>query len=373
MNTLYQKFIDKDLQDILERRVKTSSTRPIVVGTGITSSHLGDERNLREFVLADAIVACLRSYGKNVIFLLFDDSYDPLNFRQLRVAVDKDEQLIKKFEKYCGTPIKLIPDPFNCHDSYADHFQSKILERFHHLDIYPNMIDSHSSYHSGLYDFAKEIVFTRMEEIKDFLKKKFPNYHMKKIFWPLCPTCSKLDESEIDNIEGKKISISCKRCMTQHITTTEKIKGKFSWKVDIAVKWNIFKSDFEPFSKAYLDPDVGSYFIAKSLSEEFFGGHYPEIIEYGQVFMDRELSYALLPSLPREIFDLLFLDHRKKDMKLSKQKIIQVAKQYEVRKDMTYFDYIQILLPYENLEYLSSDISPFERNPITNYGNKFTK
>jgi len=179
--------------------------------------------------------------------------------------------------------------------------------------------------------------------------------------------------AEVIKIEGNEIFIHCDRCKKSHSTTWKKIQGKFSWKVDVAIKWNIFKCDFEPFSKAYLDPDVGSYFIAKSLSVEFFGGHYPEIVEYGQVFMDRELSYTLLPSLPRDVFNMLFLKHRKKDIKLSKQKIIQVSKQYFVRKDMSYFDYIQILLPYENLEYLSSDISPFDRNKIINYGNKFTK
>src|SRR3989338_5526317 len=205
----YRELIDKELKEKIDNRIKNIKTRSITIGTGITSSHLGDERNLREFVLADSIVQYLRSCNNNVVFLLFDDSYDPLNFRQLRVAVNKDEKLIKELEQYCGMPIKYIPDPFKCHDSYSSHFQAEILERFRDLNIFPNIIDSYSSYESGLYDFAKKIVFTQIDEIKTFLKKKFPSYNMKKIYWPLCPNCKKLDMAEIIKIQEKEIFVHC--------------------------------------------------------------------------------------------------------------------------------------------------------------------
>ena len=42
----------------------------------------------------------LRRDGHTVIFFLIDDSLDPLNYRQLRVAVNKDEKLIERFKFY---------------------------------------------------------------------------------------------------------------------------------------------------------------------------------------------------------------------------------------------------------------------------------
>ena len=142
-------FIDDELKTILEKRISSLSKKYITVGTGITSSHLGDERNLREFIIADETVKYLRSQGYNTLFLLNDDSYDPLNFRQLRVAVNKDEMLIEKYKKYCGMPLTLIPDPYECHASYSAHFQNEILNRLSSLDVNVCIVDSSASYESG--------------------------------------------------------------------------------------------------------------------------------------------------------------------------------------------------------------------------------
>src|SRR3989344_8026006 len=152
-------LFDKDLIEILDERKKKVYPKIITISAGITSSGLGDERNLREFLLADNIVTYFREKGENVFFYLFDDSLDPLTHPKLKVGVKKDKELIKKFEKYYGTPIKLIPDPYKCHRSYSIHFQEEIITRFHNLEIFPTVIDVWSLYQHGQYDIAKEIVF----------------------------------------------------------------------------------------------------------------------------------------------------------------------------------------------------------------------
>lgn len=342
--------VDKELEEIITRRVESLQKKLLVVGTGITSSHLGDERNIREFLVANDLVKNLRDKNYDVVFYLFDDSYDPLNFRQLRVAVNKDEELIKKYEKYCGMPISLIPDPYECHPHYSAHYQEEILTRFHSLDIYPNIIDIYSSYESGLYDFAKEIVFTKHKEIRAFLKKHFPKYTMKKLFYPLCQQCLKIDGTEIKRIAKDRLTVACANCGYRFTDHWKNVKGKFSWKIDVAIKWNIFKVDFEPYSKAYLDPDVGSYFIAKKLSEEFFGGYTPESINYGQIIMDKSLSFKILPSFPQKVLNAFFVQNRKKDMELTLEKMIQLSHEYKINEDLSYFDYVNSKLPFELLE-----------------------
>src|SRR5213594_2762111 len=95
---------------------------PHVVATGFTSALLGDERTLREFVIGDHVARTLRERGVNAVLYLVNDSYDPLNERQLRVGVEKDERRMAQFAGYCGRPIAEIPDPYDCHASYSDHF-----------------------------------------------------------------------------------------------------------------------------------------------------------------------------------------------------------------------------------------------------------
>lgn len=346
---------EQELIDLLEKRIQASQKKLLVVGSGITSSHLGDERNLREFMMANFVTNTLRQQNINTEFYLFDDSYDPLNFRQLRVAVNKDEKLIEKFKDYCGTPIKLIPDPFECHPNYSLHFQSEILARFHSLDIYPNIIDSYSSYESGLYNEKKKKIFSNYKQIKSFLKKTFPGYTMRKIYWPLCPHCQKIDQTEITRISKDRVTVKCENCCYRFTDSVKDIKGKFSWKIDTAIRWNVFKIDFEPYSKAYLDPDVGSYFIAKKISEEFLDGYYPEIINYGQIIMDKSMSYKLLPSLPKEAFHAFLTQNRKKDIELTEKKILQFAHEYKVTPNLSFYDYILTKLPYDLFDHLQGN------------------
>src|SRR3970040_1725875 len=95
---------------------------PRIIATGFTTALLGDERTLREFIIGDYVREKLERKGENVVLYLINDNYDPLNYRQLRIGVNKDEKLLKKFERYCGRPISEIPDPFDCHKNYSQHF-----------------------------------------------------------------------------------------------------------------------------------------------------------------------------------------------------------------------------------------------------------
>ena len=53
--------VDKELEEIIARRVDSLKKELLIVGTGITSSHLGDERNIREFLVANDLVKNLRN------------------------------------------------------------------------------------------------------------------------------------------------------------------------------------------------------------------------------------------------------------------------------------------------------------------------
>jgi len=361
-------MLDEDLKKIIEERIKSNPPKIITVSCGLTSSHLGDERNLREFLLASEMVEYIKSLGQNVNFYLFNDSSDALNFAQLRVGVNKEEKLIKAFESECGKPIKLIKDPFECHLNYSDHFAADIMTRFHKLGIYPNLIDVWSLYSGKIFDEAKTKIFTNYNEIKEFLNKKFPGYHMKNVFWPLCKYCQKIDTTEIKKIIDGKVVYFCKDCKKRKTETFKGIKGKFGWKVDTAVKWSIFQPDFEPYSVAYLDPNMGSYYIAKAISEEFFNGAFPEPINIGSINFDRTLSYQLLPSLPEQVFKILFLESRKKDITISEKKIISASKKYMITSEMSYYDYVRMKLPYDVVEYESTRL-----DFLSNYGKMFSK
>ncbi len=160
----------------------------------------------------------------------------------------------------------------------------------------------------------------------------------------------------------------CNECKKIKTSNFLQIKGKFSWKIDTAVKWDLFQPDFEPYSVAYLDPNVGSYYIAKAISEKFFNGAYPEPINIGSINFDRTLSYQLLPSLPDQVFKILFLENRKKDITISEKKIISASKKFMITNEMSFFDYVRLKLPYDVVEYESTRL-----DHLSSFGKMFSK
>lgn len=370
---MIDKIIDRELIALLEEREKKISSKIITVSAGITSSGLGDERNLREFLLADSIAEYFRKKGKNVLFYLFDDSFDSLTHSSLKVGVKKNKGLIKQFKKYYGMPVKLIPDPYKCHNNYSVHFQGEIITRFHNLGIFPTVIDVWSLYEYGQYDFAKEIVFKNYSNIHKVLRKHFPKYTMNQIFLSLCPKCNRIDKTRVMKVEKGQVSVRCDRCRKRIKSSWKEIKGKFSWKIDSAIKWNLFKSDFEPYLDSYLDPIAGSYLIAKVLSEEFFGGYSPEPIRIGKVNINRELSFSLLPACPRPVMDMLLLTNRITDIVVSEKRVISAAKNTLIEGDLSYYDYVRIRLPYDTIDLTTGKLNDEKTINLINFGREFSK
>ena len=318
----------------------------VTIASGVTCAYLGDERNLREFLVADETAKTLREAGHTVFTLLVDDSLDPLNYRQLRVAVNKDPHLLERCAHWCGTPIAHLPDPFECHASFAEHYEQVLLDRLHRLDCHPTLVSTSKLYERGLYDPYVKLVLERREEILEFLTYRFPNYHPEKLFHPICPHCGVIVDTQITRIGGEEYRVSCERCQTLTTQTLDQVKGKLNWKLDCAARWSHFRIDAEPFSKAYLEPIAGSYAVANALCQEFFGGVKPVMpLHFGSVQQDRDTSYLLAESFPAGALRSLFVDKPSSDLHISRELILTTASRYEVQPGLTFQDFTKQLLP----------------------------
>ncbi|MDF2439996.1 MAG: lysyl-tRNA synthetase, class [Abditibacteriota bacterium] len=317
----------------------------VTIATGATCAYLGDERNLREFLVADEVARWLRRAGHTVIFYLIDDSLDPLNFRQLRVAVNKDEKLIEQYKNWCGKPISQLPDPWGCHESYAAHFEEELLNRLHRLDCHPTLVTTAKLYERGVYTPYIRLVLTRYDEIFEFLRTNFEGYKPEKLLWPLCPHCLYIHETDIKKIDKGLVDIHCHSCEQHSSVTFEELQCKLNWKLDCAVRWAYFKIDAEPFSKSYLEPQTGSFAVAQALSREYFGGHKVLPIQYGLVNMEKKFSNTLLASLPGSVLRSLLVDRPATDFKLTRDLLVTAASRYTVMPGLSYLDFIKQLLP----------------------------
>lgn len=317
----------------------------VTVAAGVTCAYLGDERNLREFLIADEIASSLRRAGHIVTFLLVDDSLDPLSFRQLRVGVDKDPELIKRFEPWCGKAISQLPDPWGRHESYAAHFEEQLLARLHRLGCYPTLVATSRLYERGRYAPYVRLVLERYDEILTFLSEKFPTYTPEKLFWVMCPQCRYLDQTRIIGSGVEGVVCHCDRCeRTMEIPVAE-VEGKLNWKLDCAVRWVILGVDIEPFTTSYLEPGAGSFWVAQELAMQFFGGRAITPFQYGTVSMERQWSYKLLEAAPPSMLREIMVARPASDLTVSRDLLVTAASRHQMQPDLNFLDFVRQLLP----------------------------
>ncbi len=317
----------------------------ITVAAGATCAYLGDERNLREFLIADEVAALLRRAGHIVTFLLIDDSMDPLNFRQLRVAVDKDPDLIERYKDWCGKPISHLPDPWGCHESYSAHFEAQLLDRLHHLGCYPTLVTTAKLYERGLYAPYVRLVLEQHDEILRFLGERFPDNKPDKLFWLLCPHCRYIHKTRILDVSAGRVIAHCEHCARTIEQAVAEVEGKLNWKLDCAVRWAVLKVDIEPFGNPYLEPQTGTYYLASELARRFFGGRVATAFPYGGVLMEKQWSYKLLDAMPKSMMREMMVTRPTSDIKISREMMVNLASRHKISADHTYLDFIKQLLP----------------------------
>ncbi|OGF23110.1 MAG: hypothetical protein A2V63_04040 [Candidatus Eisenbacteria bacterium RBG_19FT_COMBO_70_11] len=354
---------------------------PHIVATGFTTAFLGDERTLREFVAGDLVVRTMLKRGRVSVLYLINDTYDPLDERQLRVGVNKDPALIEKFKPFCGRPISEIPDPYGCHDSYALHFTEALLGRLHSLDIHPVVLDSYQAYQSGLYAPFVAQTLEGYAAIQERLAANCQQYTPRNLFRVQCPECRCIDATDIRGVEAGWVAFHCERCGKDMRQVTGAVRGKLAWKLDCAARWNLYQIDTETFSKTHF-ADLGTLNISKFVSQEIFGGKIPAIVKYGDLRLSRELSGRLLEALPPRMLKALLTTRLRRDLDLTRDYVENFCRKYTIRPGVSYVDYVRQELPRKALALESELERPRQtssdghresaENELVAFGNRFS-
>ncbi len=317
---------------------------PYVVATGFTTALLGDERTLREFVVGEHMRERVTARGRTAVLILINDSYDALTEPQLRIGVKKDAALLERFRPYCGRPIAEVPDPFECHESYSEHFAAAWRARLDALGIHPIFIDTYQAYRRGHYAPFLRTTFENHREIQNALAAQFEDFTIRSLYRPQCPRCFCIDTTRVLAVEGGAIRFDCERCGHAASSDIAEIKGKLSWKLDCAARWNLYGVDLEVFSKVHL-ADRGTLSVSKFISREFFGGRVPVSVTYGQVLLDRDVSYRLFEILPPPLLKKLLLTEIRRDLLVTRDYIENFCQKANVIAGMSYVDYVRRELP----------------------------
>jgi len=242
-----QYWADQIARKIIKEK---GNKKEYVVEAGITPSgtiHIG---NFREAITVDLIARALKSFGKNVRFIYTWDDFDRL--RKIPKNMPNQDMLTA----HLGFPVGKVPDPFECHESYAEHLEKEFEESLVPVGIAPKFIYQIKRYQACKYKEEIKQALKEKEKIKTILNKYRKEPYTE--YWPIqiyCTVCNK-DTTEINFWDGKyTLKYTCTECKKDSETDFSKQGNvKLRWRTDWPMRWHHEQVDFEPAGKDLSTP-----------------------------------------------------------------------------------------------------------------------
>jgi lysyl-tRNA synthetase, class I len=268
--------------------------RPVTVSSGASPSgpvHLG---NLREFLTVHFVADELHRRGIPVRHLHVWDDFD--RFRRVPAGVDP------AWAEHIGRPLSEVPDPWECHDSWAEHFKEPLRAALAELGVEMEEVSQTERYRAGVY---REMVRTAIEH-RDEIEAILARHRTRKAaepveseaeedppagpsgdlarfpFKPYCGSCGR-DTLDLTDFTDPVLSYTCRVCDHHgRFDLDSDTDGKLVWKVDWPMRWAFEHVDFEPAGMDHATPG-SSFTVGHELVEGVFGMPRPAWFGYAFV------------------------------------------------------------------------------------------
>ena len=274
--------------EIAERIIERNPNKEeYVCAAGVSPSgsvHIG---NFRDLATPLFVVKALKKRGKKAKLLISWDEFD----RCRKIPANVQAVVGSAYDKYIGCPYVDIPDPWGCHENYAQHFEEEFLKGIAPFGIELDCRYQADMYRSGKYAKdvleairARDEIFEILDSFKTKDTSKSPEqlkeehdaekaaYSPVSIFCPECHTdFTKITAFSEDGTEADYV---CRCGHSGHFNFTTNFNCKLGWKVDWAMRWRYEQVDFEPGGKDHSAP-TGSYNNSKLIAKRIFNHDAP--------------------------------------------------------------------------------------------------
>ncbi len=232
-------WADKYADEIVKRKQKEE----YIVESGITPSGIVHVGNFREILTQEFVYKALLDKGVKAIYQYFWDDYD--RFRKVPIGVPSE------WEKYIGIPISKTPDPWGCHDSYAEHFQEPVIREMQELVIEVSFKHASKEYPAGTFVEMVKKALENTSLIKNILDK-YRAEPLEEGWLPVrvyCEECGK-DTTKAKYLGNYELEYECV-CGHKAVLDFSKKPGnaKLPWRVDWPMRWAFYDVDFESSGK----------------------------------------------------------------------------------------------------------------------------
>nr|WP_227776966.1 lysine--tRNA ligase [Haladaptatus pallidirubidus] len=259
-------FWADEVADQIEAR---DPDEPIIIKGGISPSGVPHLGNVNEIMRGYFVAEALRERGRKVRQVFTADDRDPLRKLPRKLA-DLDGNIVELGDvnagalgRNLGKPYTDIPDPFDCCDSYGEHFSNLIQQSADLLGVPIDVVSNTEMYESGdLEDVTAEIL-DRSEKAREVLAEYQDKVDDEYVpFNPICAECGKITETVTDfDIEEGTVEYVCTDLKAGdntidgcgHEGTATLREGKLPWRFEWPAQWKTLGVDFEPFGKDHAE------------------------------------------------------------------------------------------------------------------------
>ena len=309
-----QDWVTRAADDAIRHHEKTGASGPVTCSSGASPSgpvHLG---NLREFLMPHFVADELRRRDVPVRHLHVWDDYD--RFRKVPAGVPAS------WVEHIGRPYTAVPDPWECHPSWSDHYKEPVVRALHELGVDMEEISQTERYRSGVYrdevlravrhradiDAVLARHRTRKSPVEaeaaddghagqeaEAMADSVANDDEGEAgagtsdvgyfpFKPFCRDCGR-DTTTVTayDDETTDLAYTCAVCDyhgTTNLTTQD--EGKLVWKADWPMRWAFEHVDFEPAGMDHATPG-SSFTVGHELVESVWDYPRPAWFGYGFV------------------------------------------------------------------------------------------
>jgi lysyl-tRNA synthetase class 1 len=249
-------WYDKTAAELLERERKLGRSLDLLrteMGIGISGiPHIG---GIGDASRSYAVALALRTQGYNSELIAFADDKDGLR----KVPAGLPSWL----EKYLGYPARAIPDPFKCHETFAEHMISLLLEAFDKCGIEYRLICADEAYREGVFNKEIETILKNAKRAGEIIKEEVgqEKFEEKLPYFAICSNCGRIytttayeflpkENKVLYRCEGMEVKDQWFRgCGHEGEADYRKGEGKLVWKVEFAARWKALDIRFEPYGK----------------------------------------------------------------------------------------------------------------------------
>jgi lysyl-tRNA synthetase class 1 len=282
-------WYDKTAAQIIERERKLGRSLDLIrteMGIGISGvphiGHVGDASR------SYAVAVALQAQGYESELIAFADDKDGL--RKVPAG------LPRSLKRYLGYPVREIPDPYKCHESFAEHMTLLLVEALERCGIQFKLVSGAEMYEKGLLKDEIKTILANAKRVGEIIREEVGQEKYEEVlpYFAVCNNCGRIYTTKAYEFLPKedKVLYACEGmevkgqwfegCGYKGEASFAKGEGKLVWKVEFAARWKALDIRFEAYGKDIAD----SVRVNDRICQEILGWPPPSHVQY-ELFLDK--------------------------------------------------------------------------------------